>query len=90
MWYKSDLFVPRRPMHSHPAKPVPTVAVNALWCLLIALTLLTLPIVARHARLQVNLGTHRALGGTSAVEVPTRAPAHAILLTQSEPPGSSR
>lgn len=56
-----DAWFDRSPdlMHSHPAKDLPTVAVNALWCLLIALALLAFPLIARQVRLQSGLPTQR-------------------------------
>ncbi|MBE2216174.1 MAG: hypothetical protein IAE82_20030, partial [Opitutaceae bacterium] len=57
-------------MHSHPANHSTTVAVNALWCLLIALTLLALPLVARQFRLQTGAAP-RATETTPAAQSPS-------------------
>lgn len=47
-------------MHTRPAKYSSTLAINALWCLLIALALLAFPIVARQIRLQTDIAPKRA------------------------------
>jgi len=78
-------------MHSHPAKPLPTVAINALWCLLIALTLLALPIIARQIRLHTgSSSTLRSISAPAATETPAPATSSAVLLTQTESPRAQR
>lgn len=58
-------------MHSHPATSASTVAVNALWCVLIALALLAFPLIARQARLQSGL-FHNNADATSTVDIKPR------------------
>ena len=58
-------------MHSHPATSASTVAVNARWCVLIALTLLAFPLIARQARLQSGL-FHNQAESTATVELKPR------------------
>lgn len=76
-------------MHSHPAKLNPTVAINALWCLLIALALLAFPIIARQARIQSGIAPQRAPATPAAQETPKSAP-EALLVTQAESPVTAR
>jgi hypothetical protein len=75
-------------MHSHPAKYPTTVAINALWCLLIALALLALPFVARQMRLQTRLAPQRAeippTAQTPSAQPPTSG-AVLVSLTESPP-----
>ncbi len=82
-WFVSTI----DPMHSHSAKPDLTVAINALWCLLIALALLAFPIIARQARLQNGIAQSPA----SAAPATTIAPPaghDAILITQTDAPAT--
>jgi len=76
-------------MHSHLAKFNPSVAINALWCLLIALALLAFPIIARQARIQSGIAPHLAPATPAAQETPRSAPA-ALLVTQTESPATAR
>jgi len=77
-------------MHTHPAKHLSTVAINALWCILIALTLLALPIIARQIRLQTSFAPASTPAAAAPQDNAPNAASGAILLTQSDAPSSSR
>ena len=66
-------------MHAPHAKHLSPVTINALWCLLIAVTLVTLPLIARQARLRSPL-TQLRLQAAPTLHESTRIPTQTPLL----------
>ncbi len=76
-------------MYTRPAKYSSTLAINALWCLLIALALLAFPIVAHQIRLQTEIAPKRTQATPPLLATDPQPAAGAVLVSATESPQDS-